>query len=241
MSKRKSTASEKTPDNPRSRGKRPRPQPPQGEDIVFHIKTSHDYTLSDSATHTASLARRPRARAQRSSMLSRDNHEQATEKRQPKLHSERDSEPGGVEPGAPRKENLGYDAPAFSVVMLPEQKARGPVSATPEDTLLAHSPSSFCAGSGAAPVPARKRRKAATAPPRGYPHVLGPCGFPPSSEPMRDSLMAHSLAWGLVPLTEALLATCDYKVKTGFHPPCGHVPSSRSSVADPLLIVPTPR
>lgn len=53
----------------------------------------------------------------------------------------------------------------------------------------------------------------------------------------------HSLAMGLVPLTETLLATREYTVTTGFHPPYGHVPSCCFSRHDstPLIAEHTPQ
>lgn len=136
-----------------------------------------------------------------------------------------------------------HGAPISNVGLPPGPEPREPAPDFPTDT--PHNSRMLSASGGGrrvATAPPGKGRKAAMGPPRGYPHVMGPCGFPPSSEPMQDSLTAHLLARGLVPLTEAILAACDYSDKTGFHPPCGHVSPVRSSVTDrsPLIVEPTP-
>lgn len=235
---------------------------PEAPGFVIVIEKPHNLLPSRSVMRKARRAPKPAARSQRDSRLRRESYnEQATKRpqRDSEQKPEEDAQSEAPLKKRPRKreteehqdvpqtltESSALDALASKVHLLPGLEPRASASGSSADTPASSClPSSSCGGHGVVTATAGRGRKATTGRSRGYPHVMGSCSFSPSCELMCGDLMAHSLARGLVPLTKALLAVCDYDDETGFDPSCGHVSPSPSPSPDtdwaPLIVEPTP-
>ncbi|OJT11550.1 hypothetical protein TRAPUB_11915 [Trametes pubescens] len=229
------------PSNKRSAALKSR-RKPKASGFVIVIETPRDFLQSSRMTQTDSPPPQPTVRAHCDlSPRREDCSEQATKRRHRNWEQqpEEDAQSGAPPKKWPRKRRIEEqkdiqqqlmeppfcDATASKVGLLPEPDSRDSPSDSSEDASLASQ-------RGAATVPPGKGKKAASASLRGYPHIMGPCGWPPSSEPMCDSLMACALERDLVPITAALLAACEYSNKWGYHPPGDPVSSSRISRPD---------
>lgn len=233
---------------------------PEAPGFVIVFETPHNFLPRRAVMRKANRAPKPAVRPQRDSRPHKEDRDgQVTKRRQ--RNSEQEPEED-VQPEVPLKkrprkretkehqdlpqtltESSVHEAPVSKAHPPPEPQSRVSASGSSEDIPLSSClPSSSGGGHGVATATAGRGRKAATGWPRGYPHVTGSCSFSPSCELMCDDLMAHSLARGLVPLTKALLAACDYDDETGFDPSCGHVSPSPSPSPDtdraPLIVEP---
>lgn len=246
-----------TPSKKRSTASKSR-DTPEAPGFAIVIESPHTFLPSRHIMRKARRASKPAARPRRDSVPRREDHDgQATKRRQRNSEQEPDVQSQPPPKKRPRKreteehqdvpqkltESLVHDSPVSKAHPPPEPQSRASVSGSSEDIPLSSClPSSSGGGHGVATATAGRGRKVTSGRQRGYPHVMGPCSFSPSCELMCDDLMAHSLARGLVPLTKALLAACDYGDEKGFDPSCGHVSPSPSPDTDqsPLIVEPTP-